>query len=84
MLFNSPEFVLGFLPIALAGFFLAGRVGGTRWALCWLVAASLFFYGWWNPKFVLLLAGSILANYCVRPAYPASDAQAGSARRGTG
>ena len=63
MLFNSPEFVLGFLPIALAGFFLAGRFGGTCWALCWLVAGSLFFYGWWNPKFVLLLAGSILANY---------------------
>jgi alginate O-acetyltransferase complex protein AlgI len=43
MLFNSPEFVLGFLPIALGGFFLAGRVGGTRWALRWLVGASLFF-----------------------------------------
>ena len=65
MLFNSPEFVLGFLPVALIGFFLAGRVGGTRWALRWLVAASLFFYGWWNPKFVLLLAGSILANYVI-------------------
>ena len=63
MLFNSPEFVLGFLPLALAGFFLAGRVGGTHWALRWLVAASLFFYGWWNPKFVLLLAGSIIGNY---------------------
>ena len=63
MLFNTPQFVLGFLPVALAGFFLAGRVRGTRWALYWLVAASLFFYGWWNPKFVLLLAGSILANY---------------------
>jgi hypothetical protein len=45
MLFNTPQFVLGFLPVALAGFFLAGRVGGTRWALCWLVAASLFFSG---------------------------------------
>jgi alginate O-acetyltransferase complex protein AlgI len=63
MLFNSPEFVLAFLPVALGGYFLAGHVGGTRWALCWLVVASLFFYGWWNPKFVLLLAGSILANY---------------------
>ena len=63
MLFNSPEFVLGFLPFALAGFFIAGHIGGTRWALCWLVAASLFFYGWWNPKFILLLIGSILGNY---------------------
>jgi alginate O-acetyltransferase complex protein AlgI len=63
MLFNSPEFVLAFLPVALAGFFLAGRLGGTRWALCWLVCTSLFFYGWWNPKFVLLLVGSIGGNY---------------------
>ncbi len=31
--------------------------------MCWLVAVSLFFYGWWNPKFVLLLIGSILSNY---------------------
>ena len=65
MLFNSPEFVLGFLPVALAGFFLVGRLGGTPWALRWLVATSLFFYGWWNPKFVLLLAGSILGNYAL-------------------
>jgi alginate O-acetyltransferase complex protein AlgI len=63
MLFNSPEFVLGFLPPALVVFFIVGHFGGTRWALCWLVIASVFFYGWWNPKFVLLLIGSILANY---------------------
>ncbi len=63
MLFNSPEFILGFLPVALGGFFLLGRLAGARAALLWLIAASLFFYGWWNPKFVLLLAGSILANY---------------------
>ncbi len=29
MLFNSPAFVLGFLPVALGGFFLAGRIGRT-------------------------------------------------------
>jgi hypothetical protein len=46
MLFNTPEFILGFLPVALVGFFLAGRVGGSRWALRWLVVASLFFSGW--------------------------------------
>lgn len=63
MLFNTPAFILGFLPVALAGFFMLGRLGGPRWALRWLVAASLFFYGWWNPPFVLLLAGSILGNY---------------------
>ena len=65
MLFNTPEFVLGFLPVALVGFFLAGRVGGSRWALRWLVVASLFFYGWWSAKFVLLLVASILLNYAI-------------------
>jgi alginate O-acetyltransferase complex protein AlgI len=65
MLFNSPPFVLGFLPAVLAGFFLLGRFAGRRAALLWLVAASLFFYGWWNPRFVLLLAGSILANHAL-------------------
>ncbi|HET7881303.1 MAG TPA: MBOAT family O-acyltransferase [Acetobacteraceae bacterium] len=63
MLFNSPEFVLAFLPAALLLCFLAGRVGGPRWMLRVIVAASLFFYGWWSPKFVLLLGGSIVANY---------------------
>ena len=63
MLFNTPVFILGFLPIALAGFFLLGRWAGRRAALWYLAGASLFFYGWWNPPFVLLLAGSIGANY---------------------
>ncbi|MDH3912603.1 MAG: MBOAT family protein [Rhodospirillales bacterium] len=33
--------------------------------VCWLVAASLFFYGWWNPVYVPLLLGSVLFNYGV-------------------
>ncbi len=65
MLFNSIPFVLGFLPICLGGFFLVGRWGDGRCALLWLIGASLFFYGWWNPPFVLLLAGSIGTNYAI-------------------
>lgn len=65
MLFNSQSFILGFLPVCLAGFFLLGRVAERRWALGWLLAASLFFYGWWKPVLVLLLAGSILVNYAL-------------------
>jgi hypothetical protein len=33
MLFNAPIFILGFLPLCLAGYFGAGRLGGGRWAL---------------------------------------------------
>jgi len=63
MLFHSQIFILGFLPLCLIGFFLAGRLAGRTMALCWLIAASLFFYGWWNPPFTLLLIGSIAGNY---------------------
>ncbi len=63
MLFHSQVFILGFLPVCLSGFFLAGRLAGRSAALCWLIAASLFFYGWWNPPFTLLLIGSIAGNF---------------------
>ncbi len=64
MLFNSYVFILAFLPIALGGFFAASRLG-RRVAGCWLIAASLFFYGWWNTSFVPLLLISIVGNYAV-------------------
>ncbi len=65
MLFHAREFLLFFLPGCLAGFFLLGRLAGPAWALGWLVAASLGFYGWWNPACLPLLAGSILGNWII-------------------
>ena len=56
MLFHSQAFILGFLPACLAGCFLLGRFAGRTWAMAWLLAASLFFYGWWNPPFVAAVA----------------------------
>ncbi len=50
MMFHTVPFILGFLPVCLAGFFTAGRYCGTTGALRWLVARSLFFYAWWNPR----------------------------------
>jgi alginate O-acetyltransferase complex protein AlgI len=65
MLFNSTSFILVFLPLALGGFFLAGRLVGARAALAWLLVADLVFYGWWNPRYVPLLVGSVAVNYGV-------------------
>jgi alginate O-acetyltransferase complex protein AlgI len=62
VLFNSYIFLLVFLPLALAGFFTAARFG-RRAAGCWLIAASLAFYGWWNVSFVPLLLASMVGNY---------------------
>jgi alginate O-acetyltransferase complex protein AlgI len=64
MLFPSYEFIFMFLPITLGGFFLAARAG-HQWASAWLAVASLFFYGCWNPRFVLLLLASIAFNYAM-------------------
>jgi alginate O-acetyltransferase complex protein AlgI len=62
VLFNSHAFIFGFLPVTLLVFFLLGR-RHRAWAGAWLTAASLFFYGWWNPVYVGLLLASILLNY---------------------
>jgi D-alanyl-lipoteichoic acid acyltransferase DltB (MBOAT superfamily) len=63
VLFNSSVFVVGFLPLFLAGFALAGWCWGGRAALVVLLVASLVFYGWWRPVFVPLLVGSIIGNF---------------------
>jgi alginate O-acetyltransferase complex protein AlgI len=63
MLFNSNEFLLIFLPVTLAGFYLLGNLARTS-ALCWLIFASLVFYAWWRPVNVLIIAPSILINFC--------------------
>lgn len=62
MLFNSLPFLLGFFPITVLVFFALARTSHLL-AAGWLTAASLFFYGWWNPPYVLLLAGSVAFNY---------------------
>jgi len=65
VLFNSYEFIFIFLPITLLLFFLIGARGHHKIAIAWLVGASLFFYGWWNPAYLGLIMGSMLFNYAV-------------------
>lgn len=63
MLFNSVEFFV-FFTSTICGFFILGSFK-QQFALGWLVICSLFFYGWWNPPFVLLILGSITFNFIV-------------------
>jgi alginate O-acetyltransferase complex protein AlgI len=62
VLFNSYEFIFAFLPLVAAGFFVLGNLSRTL-ALRWLILASLFFYAWWRPFNVLLIAPSIFINF---------------------
>jgi alginate O-acetyltransferase complex protein AlgI len=74
MLFNSYPFLLVFLPAAIA---LYRTVDGwPRLRIPTLVVLSLAFYGYWNPRFILLLAGSILVNWLAASCYAAGKATA--------
>ena len=64
MLFTTPAFFCVFLPLTLAGFFLAGRFSHIA-AATWLFFASLGFYGYWMPEAIWLLLASICFNYVV-------------------
>ncbi|MQA18358.1 MBOAT family O-acyltransferase [Rugamonas rivuli] len=64
MLFNSSGFLFLYLPFVLAGYALLARVR-PRWATGWLALVSLFFYGYWNVRYLPLLMASILFNYWV-------------------
>ena len=68
MLFNSFEFILLFLPITISVFFIISKneqAVQKNIPIFWLVVASLFFYGWWNPKNLPLIIISILSNYSI-------------------
>ena len=78
MLFNSPEFLLLFLPIVLAGYYGLRHRRFEMAAMKLLVAASLFFYGWWEPLNVPLMVGSILFNYLIGRALTRRNAAGGS------
>lgn len=60
MVFSSYVFLFLFLPATLIVYFLLPLKGKNLW----LLFTSLFFYGWNNPKYLLILLVSILINWC--------------------
>ena len=66
MLFNSYVFMLAFLPLTLLCYFLLGRLPEkNQLNKVFLVLASFLFYGYNNPGYVPIIAGSILVNYAL-------------------
>ncbi|MGI5977473.1 MAG: MBOAT family O-acyltransferase [Candidatus Limivicinus sp.] len=63
MLFNSYIFLLEFLPLCLLGYFLLNRLGRKRLAMLFLFGMSLWFYGYNNPKYLILILASICINF---------------------
>jgi D-alanyl-lipoteichoic acid acyltransferase DltB (MBOAT superfamily) len=64
MIFTSLAFIFVFLPLAVAGYAIASKIG-HKYSTIWLVLASLTFYGFWAPYLILLISASIAFNYSV-------------------
>ena len=60
MVFSSFPFLWIFLPIILIGAMLTQKKGSNLF----LLAISLLFYAWGEPKYIVLLLFSITVNYC--------------------
>jgi alginate O-acetyltransferase complex protein AlgI len=60
MLFNSFIFLFAFLPVTYLVFWSL-RSASQRYV--WLTATGYVFYGYWNPKFTLLMAFSTLVSF---------------------
>ncbi len=73
MLFQTQIFLLLFLPVTLAGFYILARREQAR--LAWLILAGLVFYGWWDPRFVPLLLAETLIGWSAAEFYSRSGRQ---------
>lgn len=62
MQFNSIYFLIFFLPLTLAAYYLAAKAG-RKAADAVLIAASFLFYGLSNPWYPVMLAVDILLNW---------------------
>lgn len=68
MLFNSIEYIFLFLPVVVVMYFLINRIHLTNTAKIWLIIASLFFYGYWESIYLILIISSILVNFSISKA----------------
>jgi D-alanyl-lipoteichoic acid acyltransferase DltB (MBOAT superfamily) len=63
MVFASHAFI-GFLAVVLGSYWLLSKLH-PRAGKAWIILASLFFYAYWSPPYLLLLAASIIGTFAV-------------------
>ena len=62
MLFNSYIFIFLFFPLCLLGFYLLKKINAVS-AKIWLIGFSLWFYGYFNIRYLCIMIFSILVNF---------------------
>ncbi|CAI8751434.1 MBOAT family O-acyltransferase [Pseudomonas sp. IT-P294] len=65
MIFSSWQFILIFLPISFFVYFWLNHQRLITAGKVWLVAASLFFYAYWDVQYLPLILGSIFLNFAI-------------------
>lgn len=63
MLFNSYVFILVFFPIVFAGYYLLLKLKNKKIAKIFFVIANLYFYSYWNIKYLPIILSSIAVNF---------------------
>lgn len=63
MLFNSYIFVLTFLPVCITGYFVLNYFNLKTLGQAFLLGMSLWFYGYFNVKYLWIIIASIGFNY---------------------
>ena len=63
MIFSSFEFIFLFLPITWFLYSFLNHSYSGKYAVGFLVVASLFFYGYWHVEYLLILLVSITGNF---------------------
>lgn len=64
MLFNSYIFIFAFLPLCLLGFYALKGLNATC-AKLWLIGMSLWFYGYFNINYLIIMLFSVVFNYSI-------------------
>jgi alginate O-acetyltransferase complex protein AlgI len=70
MLFNSLIFLFAFLPVTYIVFWM---LRSTRQRHIWLTITGYVFYGYWDPRFCLLMAFTTLVSYSAGQGFLATD-----------
>jgi len=72
MLFQSPEFLLVFLPVVVVCFYaLRNHQAPREWLL---IVASGVFYAWWDARFLPVMMGQAIGTWLIARTWPASRA----------
>lgn len=63
MLFNAPEFIYFFLPFSVVVWWIFQHIDRRKDAQIFVIVSSIYFYGWWDTRYVPLLVFNALSNY---------------------